>query len=115
MIHAPDDRLLRVEEVAELLGLNAKQFRRLEAGGHVGPSRVKLWRRRSVRFSRREVLAWLTERTVAGELLPRDQWRERWAALLAAEAGARAVERTPRVDPQPANDQRPNALRLAQL
>ncbi|HMP08112.1 MAG TPA: helix-turn-helix domain-containing protein [Lacipirellulaceae bacterium] len=115
MIHAPDDRLLRVEDVAELLSIHPKHFRRIESEGHVGPGRVKLCRRRTVRFSQREVFAWLAERTPSGDLLPRAQWRERWAALLAAEAAARAVELPPRVEPTPANVHQPNALRLAQL
>jgi hypothetical protein len=60
-------------------------------------------------------MAWFAERTAAGELLPRDQWRERWAALLAAEAVARDAERRPRVDPPFANSSQPNTLRLATL
>lgn len=122
MIHAPEDRLLRAEEFAELLGhrrgpdgkVEVKQFWRNEAAGKIGPQRIKFWRSRSVRFSHREVKAWFSERTAAGELLPRDQWRERWAALLAAETAARDVERPPRMDPPLANSSQPNTLRLAQ-
>jgi predicted DNA-binding transcriptional regulator AlpA len=82
---SPDDRLLRAEELAELLGIGVKQFWRNEAAGRIGPARVKFWGSRSVRFSHRETMAWLPERTPAGELLPRDQWRERWQAIRTAE------------------------------
>lgn len=80
-----EDRLLRAEELAELLNIGVKQFWRKEAAGQIGPSRVKFWRSRSVRFSHRETMAWLAERTPAGELIPRDLWRECWRAILAAQ------------------------------
>jgi predicted DNA-binding transcriptional regulator AlpA len=83
----PPDRLLRAEQVAELLSIGAKQFRRHESAGVIGPARVKIFGSRTVRFSYREVRAWLAERTPAGELLPRQLWRERWAALQRSEAG----------------------------
>ncbi len=95
---SPDDRLIRAEELAALLGVGVKQFWRNEAAGKIGPSRVKFWRSRSVRFSHRETMAWLAERTSAGELLPRELWRQRWLAILTAEkagngAGAAGLAR----------------------
>jgi predicted DNA-binding transcriptional regulator AlpA len=82
---SPSDRLLRAEELADLLGIGAKQFWRNESAGKIGPARVKFFRSRSVRFSHRETMAWLAERTAAGELLPRELWRLRWEAILASE------------------------------
>jgi predicted DNA-binding transcriptional regulator AlpA len=81
MAAPPEDRLLRVEAVAEKLDVSVRHVWRLEKSGQL-PQPIKLLG--STRWSERELNAWL-----AAGCPPRDEWNTRRTLALAPSNGAR--------------------------
>jgi predicted DNA-binding transcriptional regulator AlpA len=84
---APDDRLLRAEELGELLGMSERNVWRLDLSGKL-PAPVRIGR--AVRWRHNEVQAWL-----AAGCPPRDEWAVRWEAWCEAQANGRLLSSRP--------------------
>lgn len=81
--HSPSvDHLIRIDDVARLVGLSARQAWRLDRAGKL-PSPVRIGR--AVRWRSGEIQAWF-----AAGCPPRDEWAVRWEALQRAMVASRA-------------------------
>jgi excisionase family DNA binding protein len=81
------DRLIRIDEVANRVGISVRQAWRHDRAGKL-PAPVRLGR--SVRWRNSEINAW-----IAAGCPPRDEWAVRWQALQSANAMGRLLTSRP--------------------
>ncbi len=75
---APPAELLTRDTFAELLAIGLSTFDRLRETGGIGPRHVRL---AGLKWHRDEVLAWLRQRTLSGDLYDASTWPAVWATL----------------------------------
>jgi predicted DNA-binding transcriptional regulator AlpA len=73
--------MLTREDMARLLACGASTFDRYRSLGSIGPQPVNLGGSGSLRWNRREVMAWLEHRDNRGELHDSKTWAPVWAQL----------------------------------